>query len=248
MLEPGHVYCMDATALLSQLPTDSVDLIATDPPYGIGYASSWTTRSDGAPRNFNGTFGADVFNADWLPEAARVLKSSGALYLCTRWDVIHLWQNAIESAGLHVVQRIVWDKCHWGMGDLRYFGSQTEDILFCVKGEHHLRWPQREGNLWRTPNGKPMAGRDGYFDNPTQKPTELMVRMIELSTDKGDLVVDPCCGSGTTLVSAAKLGRQFIGGDIDEYQFGIASRRLANWRRDGDIEVAPGVHQLGLFA
>jgi DNA modification methylase len=223
----NRVHHASALRLLRSLASGSVHLIATDPPYGIGYASSRTTHSDGTPRAYSPSFGKDELDTSWLGEAGRVLADKGALYLCTRWDVIEAWRQAIEAAGLHVVQRIVWDKCHWGMGDLRYYGSQTEDILFAVKGNHVMRWNKREGNVWRLPNGKPMASRDGYFDNPTQKPVKLMQRMIERSSDVGDVVLDPFCGSGTTPYAARQLGRRYIAGDISLKQVEIARRRLA---------------------
>lgn len=221
------IFHADALSLLRALPDASVALIASDPPYGIGYASSRTTRSDGSPRVTRNSFGADVIQLDWIPEAARVLKPDGAMYLFTRWDVLHIWKQALENAGLSVVQRIIWDKLHWGMGDLNYFGSQVEDILFCVKTAHELKWDKRGGNLFRACNGKPMAGEDGYFDNPTQKPERLLRKIITLSSNPGDVICDPFAGSGTTAKAARDLGRSFIAGDIDAYQVGIARQRLA---------------------
>jgi DNA modification methylase len=219
------VHHCSASVLLNALPDASVSLIATDPPYGIGYESSWTTRSDGTPRETKGSFGADVFNASWLPQAARVLKTGGALYLFTRWDVAHLWKAAIEAAGLDVVQRIVWDKKHWGTGDLRYYGSQTEDILFCTKGEHNLNWRKRSGNVWRIWRGR--VWEDGNADNPTQKPEQLMRKIIELSSRADDTVLDPFVGSGTTAAAARSLGRHYIACDVSAYQVSIARKRLA---------------------
>ena len=221
------VHHTDALSLLLGLRSASVDLIVTDPPYGIGYASSWTTRMDGSPRVASASFGADEFNASWVPEAARVLKPGGALYLFTRWDVAANWKAAIEGAGLTGVQRIVWDKQHWGMGDLRYYGSQVEDILFCVKGEHVLKWPGRCGNLWSVNGRIAKIAKDGHYDNPTQKPEALMRKIILLSSDAGDVVLDPFCGSGTTPRAAQTTGRRFIAGDISAYQVSIARARVA---------------------
>jgi len=215
-----------AETLLDALPDEYIDAIITDPPYGIEYESSRTTRMDGTSRATSGTFGKDEFDAGWLPNAARVLKSGGALYLFTRWDVAHRWKDAIESAGLKVVQRIVWDKCHWGMGDLRYFGSQVEDILFAVKCDHPLRWDKRGGNVWRE-NSRQLFYKEGNYDHPTQKPVNLMARAVILSTDAGDVVADPFCGSGSTLVAAQKLGRHFVGCDVEAYYVEMSRARLA---------------------
>jgi site-specific DNA-methyltransferase (adenine-specific) len=216
-----HGDCLD---VLPTLDTGSVDLIVTDPPYGIGYASSRTTRNGGGPRKSRASFGQDVFNAEWLLDAARMLKDGGALYLCTRWDVIHLWRKAIEDAGLSVAQRLVWDKSHWGMGDLRYFGSQIEDVLFAVKGEHRLLWDKRQGNVWKVWRGE--VWRDGFCDHPTQKPVALMQKAVELSCPVGGVVLDPFMGSGTTGVACLQTGRRFIGIELDAAYFEIARQRL----------------------
>lgn len=211
--------CLEVLPTLAQ-----VDAVVTDPPYGISYASSWTTRMSGEPRQCPANFGIDNFDASWLPEAARLLKPSGALYMCSRWDVLHLWKAALDAAGIGVRQRIVWDKRHWGMGDLRYFGSQTEDILFATKNGHSLRWNKREGNLWTLWKGRVWG--DGGCEHPTQKPVDLMVKMITLSTDAGCTVLDPFMGSGTTGVACVKTGRKFIGVEIDPTYFDIACKRI----------------------
>jgi len=221
------VHHCSALTLLRRLPDASIGLIATDPPYGIGYKASWkTTNSRKQARRAAETFGKDVFQDDWIPDAFRVLKHGAALYLFTRWDVIHQWKIALEKAGFDVVQCVVWDKLNWGSGDLRYFGSQTEYVLFCVKGEHRLRWDKRQGNMWRLTK-LDVINHEGNEDNPTQKPERLMRRIIELSSDPGDTVLDCFCGSGTTGAAARALGRRYILCDRDEYQHRIATERLS---------------------
>jgi DNA modification methylase len=222
----NQVICVDAKDLAERLPQNSIDLIATDPTYGIGYKSHWKKTRSKAQRGMLSSFGEDKFYPDWLPGAANALKPGGAMYLFTRWDVAQQWKEAIEAAGLIVVQRIVWDKRHWGAGNLKYFGSQVEDILFCVKGDHKLRWNKRAGNLWSLTK-LDTINNEGNFDNPTQKPQRLMKRIIELSSDPGDLVFDPFVGSGTTAAAALDSGRHYIAGDVSEYQCQIARERLA---------------------
>lgn len=222
----NQVHHCSAESLLAQMPTASVDLIVTDPPYGIGYHASWSTTNGGKTRRASMSFGEDILQTDWLPEAYRVLKPCTALYLFTRWDVMHVWKAAVEGAGFRVVQRLVWDKLHWGIGDLDYYGSQVEDILFCIKDRHQLRWSQRSGNLWRLTK-LDVINNEGNFDNPTQKPERLIQKMILNSSDPGQLVLDPFCGTGTTGDAARKLNRHYILCDRDAYQCSIAKARLA---------------------
>ena len=228
-MELDTIVCGDCLDVMRDILTGSVDLIVADPPYGIGYASSRTTRPDGTPRVKDASFGKDEFDDEWIPEAIRILRDGGALYMFTRWDVLHQWKASLETTGLKVVQRIIWNKCHWKMGDLRYFGSQTEDILFCRKGDHQLRWPKRSGNIWSSSSSSAYLP-EGQWNHPTQKAEYIINKMIALSSDPGDLVADFHMGSGTTAVAALKLGRHFYGCDINPKYVKIASERIEKTR------------------
>jgi DNA modification methylase len=225
-MELDTIHHCAALDLLKTLPDESIDLQIYDGPYGIGYKSGWnTSNSRKKPRRASKSFGADKFQSDWMPDAFRTLKTGGALYLFTRWDVLHQWKAALEQVGYSVPQCIVWDKLGWGAGDLRYFGSQIEHILFCVKGEHPLQWDGREGNVWRLTK-LDVINHEGNEDNPTQKPERLIRRIISLSSKPGGVVWDGFCGSGTTGAAARALGRHYIMSDRDEYQYKIAKARL----------------------
>lgn len=104
------VHHKPATELLDSLSAESVDLIVTDPPYGIGYKSSWKTTNGHKPRQFSNSFGDDVLQVDWIKHAERVMKANSSMYIFTRWDVLHHTLKACEDCGLKPVQRIIWDK------------------------------------------------------------------------------------------------------------------------------------------
>ena len=222
--ELNSIVTGQAAEVASNLPAESIDLFVLDPPYGIGYRSSWTTGRDGKPRRNKPDFGEDVLDPSFLPEAAKALKETGALYLFTRWDVIADWKVAIEDTGLKVVQRIVWDKGHWGMGDLRYYGSRTEDILFCRKGAHALNWQKREGNIWQA---NTLILPEGQQDHPTQKPESLVKKMILYSCPPGGVVCDLHSGSGTTAAVAKRLGVKFLACDKKQEYVEMGRERLA---------------------
>lgn len=214
----------DARELAKSIPDESVDLAIEDPPYGIGYASSRMTRMNGQLRKSDNSFGEDVLDTSFIAEIARVLKPTGALYLFTRWDVLPKWKEAIESVGLKVTQRIVWNKSHWKMGDLRYYGNQLEDILFCRSPEHVLRWVKRAGNLWSSSSA---YLPESQFNHPTQKPEAIISKMILNSSDPGDIVIDLHCGSGTTAACAKKLARNYFCCDIQQKYTDLARQRVA---------------------
>lgn len=219
------LYCGDCLDILPTLAAGSVDAVITDPPYGIGYESGHKTRLGGLPRINRATFGADVFDPRWIVEAWRALVSDALLYCFTRWDVATRWATEFECVGGRVAQRLVWDKCHWKMGDLRYYGSQVEDVLVVRKGDRPI-FPGgagRRGNLFRYSSA---FLREGQFDHPTQKPVDLIAEFIADSADIGALVLDPFMGSGTTGVACMQTGRRFIGIEIDPGYFEIAKRRI----------------------
>ena len=228
--------CLD---ILPTLAAGSVDAVICDPPYGIGYQSSRKTALDGSPRRNRASFGDDVFDPRWIPLAYSVLKHDALLYCFTRWDVAHLWRTELERAGFVIAQRLVWDKCHWKMGDLRYYGSQTEDVLVCRKGRPTI-FPGgkgRRGNLFRYSSG---FLPEGQFDHPTQKPVALIQEFVADSTTEGDVVLDPFMGSGTTGVACIETGRNFIGIEKDADYFGIAESRIS--------AAAASLRQLEVFA
>lgn len=200
-----------------------MDAVVTDPPYGIGYTSSCTTCMDGTPRKNRNSFGDDIYNAEWISEIYRLLREDTPFYCFVRWDVLHKWKKDIEMAGFKVAQRLVWDKAHWKMGDLRYYGSQLEDILFCRKGAPEMQYRKRTGNLRRYSSG---YLPEGQYDHPTQKPEMLIQEYIVDSTFKGDTILDPFMGSGTTGVACHLTGRNFIGIEISEEYFKIAEKRI----------------------
>ncbi len=217
----------DARELAKAIPDESVDLLVEDPPYGIGYASSRKTRNNGQPRKSRSSFGPDILDTTVIREYARVLKPNGALYLFTRWDVLQRWREAIEATGMHIKQRIIWNKSHWKMGDLSYYGSQIEDILFCIKSRaHKLRWSKRGGNLWSSSSSAYLP--EGQFNHPTQKPETIIRRMVKNSSDPGQVVLDMHVGSGTVPAVCKMLQRNYLAFEIDEATADMARERVRN--------------------
>lgn len=214
------VYQMDAVQLLRALPRESVAAVITDPPYGVGTQVSARRLPD---ERFLEIEGADEINADWLPDAYRVLKPGGALYAFAKWLNMGEWKAEIERVGFDVRNCIIWDKMQHGTGDLSgAYAPQYEMILFASKGGHKLRG-KRPIDVIRHPKINPAD-----LIHPYEKPVGLLERLIIASTDEGDLVVDPFCGSGATLQAAYKNQRHYIGGDVEGDYVGIALERLSH--------------------
>lgn len=205
------------------LPEIKADIVITDPPYGISYVSS--RRKHGKTKMLENDDAAPV---DTVQLMANSINSGGCIYLATRHDVYGLWNNAILCSGLTAKTPIYWDKGNHTSGDLTGdYGSRVEIFIFAHKGRHQLRG-KRHSNLWAIP-------RDPASDHPTPKPVALMQRMINSSTNNGQIVLDPFMGSGSTGVAAVTMGRNFIGIEIDETYFDIACNRIYIAQQQFDI-------------
>jgi site-specific DNA-methyltransferase (adenine-specific) len=196
----------DALALLRSLDDASVDLVLTDPPYGISYQSNHRKSGKSAPIAADYEFEPAVF----MEEIERVLAPDSAAYLFTRWDVYPDWFRAVPDT-LAVKNFIVWLKDNHSAGDLKgNFGFKYEGIMMLVKGRHSLRG-LRHSNVWSFPRIPFTQQR-----HPAEKPVALLQRAIEASTDPDGLVLDPFCGSGSTAEAALLSGRRALVGDVEK--------------------------------
>lgn len=207
----------DSAEVLKSLPSDSVDLICTDPPYGMSYQSS--RRID----KHRKIIGDD--DLSWLPTIARelyrVLKPDRHAYLFCNEYAISLFRSELENAGFRVKRCLVWLKNNHSSGDLEGdYGNMTEFIVFAHKGRRPLIG-KRDTNVVRFP-------RTNNDLHPTQKPVELIEYLISKSSLPGEKVLDPFLGSGTTAVAAVKLGRRYIGIEIDADYVAKAQARLSS--------------------
>ena len=209
----------DCLELMKDIPDKSVDLILTDPPYGIKFQSNF--RKD----KFDKLQNDDVVLEDWLTEAHRVLKDGGAIYTFTRWDVYPEWYSIIEKL-FKIKNCIIWHKRGGGLGDLKgAYIFNHEFLIFASKGRHILKG-KRCSDVWEVQKDAPST-----YKHPTQKPVALMRQIIEKSSSEGQIVLDPFMGSGTTGVACVNTNRNFIGIELDDKYFDIAEQRIRESRR-----------------
>jgi site-specific DNA-methyltransferase (adenine-specific) len=223
VLDSRERYAMlraDATRMLHMMPDASVDLVLTDPPYGIGYRS---------------TKGETVANDDgpfvwWLRDAARVLKPSGALVCFTRWDVQEAFRLAIGWAGLKVRSQVVWNKGGGGIGDCaRQFTPEHELMWFaCRQGFRFLAGRPSSVQSFKKPT-------NAVRTHPTEKPVDALRVFVRHCCPEGGVVLDPFAGSGSAGEAALLEGRRFLGFEIDATHATNARKRCAG------VKAAPGV-------
>lgn len=211
------LYHGDSRAVLEEVELDPVDLLLSDPPYGMGYRSTLGVTIAGDRRR------------EALPLVERVLEltvpqlvEDAHAYLFCHWAS---WPGFYELARHHfdLKTALVWWKRRGGMGDTKCsYAPDYEVILHGIRGRRPLAGG-RDGAVLDTFDPPGPAGRH----HPTEKPLELLRYLITKSARPDGLVLDPFAGSGSTLVAAAEVGRRAVGIELDESYCAIAARRIA---------------------
>ena len=233
---------LDAVAWLRDLPTASVDLVVTDPAYESlekHRAVGTTTRLKHSKASSNDWF--RVFpNArfgELFAEVFRVLKPDTHFYLFCDAETMFVAKPAAEQAGFRFWKPLVWDKRTIGMG--YHYRARYEFILFFEKGKRRLNDLGVADVI-----SIPRIHR-GY---PAEKPVAVSEVVIGQSSHTGDIVADPFMGSGSVGVAAVKLGRRFIGTDLNPDAVKWSARRLQSFG-DGAQRAAEPFHgEPDLFA
>lgn len=238
----------DSLTIMKSMKSNSVDLIFADEPYNIGKDfgnnyDSWDSTED----YIN-------WNKEWISEAMRILKDSGTIYIMTATQFMPFIDVFMQSE-YNVLSRIVWSYDSSGVQSKKMFGSLYEPILignkssknpFTFNSEDILveaktgakrklmdyrKNPPRPYNTSKVPGNVWTFSRvryrmKEYENHPTQKPEELLERVIKASSNTGDIIFDPFAGSFTTGAVARRLGRQNISIDMNEDYYKIGLRRL----------------------
>lgn len=229
------LYNGDAIAKLKKIPSESIDLICTDPPYRIT-ARGCHGNSGGMLASKIGMEGRifdhnDVNVEDYAPEFYRVLKDGTHCYvMCNHTNLQHML-NTFSSVGFHFTKCLIWDKGNKIMGT--FYMSQFEYILFFRKGKAKKINHCGTADILSVPNKKTKA--DGKNIHDTEKPVKLMKILIENSTLERECVLDPFMGIGSTGVAAVELNRNFIGMEIDERYYTYAKQRIRDAVQDTTV-------------
>lgn len=243
----NRIFCEDALTGLARIPDGAIDLIIADPPYGLG--KDYGNDSDKLAANEY----LDWMQR-WIDLAIPKLKSSGSLYIFLTWRYAPEVFVMLKSR-LTMVNEIIWDRRVPSMGGTtRRFSSVHDNIGLFVKSKDYyfdldaVRIPYDEqtkkarsrsifvGAKWLEIGYNP---KDVWSvsrlhrehrereDHPTQKPLEIIERMIKASCPPGGVVLDPFMGSGTTAVAAARSGRAYTGFELNPEYCQLIAARLA---------------------
>ncbi|MEA2015315.1 MAG: DNA methyltransferase [Actinomycetota bacterium] len=242
----------DSLELLKKIKNNSIDMIFADPPYflsngGITCMSGkmvsvdkgkWD-KSNGVEENFK-------FNMEWLGECRRILKKDGTIWISGTSHIIYSIGYAMQVLGYKILNDIVWYKRNAPPNlSCRYFTHSTEIILWAAKSDkskHYFDYQRMKQmnknkqmrniwdieetdpeNLWEI--SSPGKKEKEFGKHPTQKPEELLKRIVLASTKEGDIIIDPFNGSGTTGIVASRLNRKYIGIDSEKEYLDLTIKR-----------------------
>ena len=223
-----RVLCDDATnadAVSRLCATAQPVLMATDPPYGVGYDPMWREEAGLGEQRQTGKVSNDD-KVDWTKA-----------YKLFPGDVAYVWHAGVhaaevaahlEACGFDIRAQIIWSKQHFAMSRGHYHW-QHEPCWYAVRRGRKSHWcgDRTQSTIWQVANLNPFGGdkEEAPTGHGTQKPVELMKRPILNNTDTGQAVYDPFLGSGTTMIAAELTGRECLGIDIDPVYVDVAVMR-----------------------
>jgi len=217
-LEIDRIYCGDCLDLMREMPDKSVDTIITDPPFFLP-AEHYQSRKDWGGRRFSDTSVLRVFWEAVVTEAVRVLNPNGHLFVFCNCDSYPVFYVPTYDR-FHKTKSIVWDKTRVGLGHI--FRHQHELIIW----GRHAHSVYLDDHKLRSDVLKFPATLSSERDHPVEKPEALLMELIAPTTPLGGIVFDPFAGSGTTLSAAKKLGRHYIGAELDPTWHAVADHKV----------------------
>lgn len=210
------LYHGDSLKLLTQLPDGCVDLICSDPPYGMNWQSGRRKKAYSQMANDAGLGWLSACVAEWK----RVLRADRHMYSFCSWHHVDIFKVELQKR-FALLNLLVWFKNNHGSGNLaESYAPQHELIVYGQKG-------RRKRNGKRIPDVLSFPKMQNA-QHPTMKPIELIETLISKSSYPNELVIDPFGGSGTTGAACKRLGRKCILIEIDKNYCAVAAERLRN--------------------
>ena len=251
MIKLNTVINQDCFLGMKEMDNESVNLILTDPPYGIKYQNNYSFNKH---RKIKGDEGINY--DEFAKECYRVLKNNSHAYFFTRFDEYPEHYIALQKAGFVIKNCLVVEKGNiGGCGDLKgSYASNSEWIIFCVKGKRNFEetkliknkkvgiktnsrggvsseYKTRLPSCWfgdeypKSTYNSSWQKTNGVM-HPTVKNSDCLSWLIQISSKEGDIVFDPFGGSGSTFVSAIRTKRKFYGFEIDDQYYNLCNERI----------------------
>ncbi|MFW9904636.1 MAG: DNA-methyltransferase [Candidatus Thorarchaeota archaeon] len=241
----NQVYNLDCLEGMDQIDSETVDLLLTDPPFGIQFDKVGSQYN--RKQKELGMFYTEVdenyydFTMKWLQVAWRVMKPTASGFIFSGWNHLNDILNSVTRIGFRLVNHIIW-KYQFGVFTKKRFVSSHYHILYFTK------LPEKKDNL-RTFNRIPeYSSSPGklYFEDvwlikrnyqkggektPTRLPLEVTNKCVRMGSNENDLILEPFMGSGSVILSCIQYNRRYIGFEISEPIFKIAKRRIVQTKQ-----------------
>ncbi len=247
----------DSIKLLQSFPDESIDLIFADPPYFLSNGGvtckngSMVPVKKGAWDESKGVEEDFRFQNAWLKESKRILKPNGSLFVSgTRHNIFSVGFS-MQRLGYRLLNDITWYKPNPPPNlACRYFTHSSETVIWAARDER-TKWTFNYKLMKRLNGGKqmksvwsilpPRKDEKQLGKHPTQKPVELLERIVLAASRPGEVVLDPFSGSGTTGIAARRLGRRYIGIELNPEYADLAVQRLLADGKDPNLYYASDV-------
>lgn len=263
-----RLYLGDCLEVMKTFDENSVDMIFADPPYNL--SNGGFTVHNGKMVSVNkgdwdvsrGLAADFDFHKSWLDSCRRILKPGGTIWVSGTYHSIYQTGFAMQSLGYHILNEIAWFKPNASPNlSCRFFTASHETIIWARKeknAKHTFNYEMMKEGDWnedalKKPNtqmrsvwsiGTPKPSEKRFGKHPTQKPLDLLRRVVLASTNPGNTILDPFSGGGTTGIAAYLHGRNYIGIDKQEDFNKLARLRVENIKNEYGARLG---FQKGLF-
>lgn len=222
----------DTYKILKKIPSQSIDVILTDPPYNLGRYSTGNIKMSWRA-DFNNDVAAwdkETFDpAALVDEFIRILKPTGNIFAFTSYNLMGRWHSSFDPI-FDTFQFMVWHKRNPAPKLYKAGFLNSCELIIALWNKGH-KWNFGKQNEMHNFIESPVCGgKERLKDpkHPTQKPVSVLEHLLKISSDEGDTVLDPFMGVGSSGIAAINLNRNFIGVEIEENYYNAAVARLKN--------------------
>jgi site-specific DNA-methyltransferase (adenine-specific) len=242
----------DCLEILRLIPENSIDMIFADPPYmlsndGFTCQNGKMIKVNKGKWDKSGGFEEDtIFHNEWISACRRILKPEGSIWISGTYHSIYQCGYLLQKNKFHILNDIIWFKPNASPNlSCRFFTASHETLIWArkdKKSKHTFNYNEMKNGLFPEDKLKkentqmrsvwsitaPRNDEKEHGKHPTQKPLDLLKRIVLASTKENDIILDPFCGSGTTGVACrCYKNRLFIGIEIDKKFCDLAKKRLS---------------------